>query len=197
MPKVNIGPAGDGDAFFRYKRDTIQVKYNQTNGCTTCLLNLTDISRQLKLPSFSKFERYIQKQLGLPQFVDGCVTGKVLPIVIEASINKYISRHVLCPRETCRLPEWDSTEHHCKACGYTRVEQHGEENTIVGTIEYKPTKTLDDEVCKWMHLLYNRRLELTGSNRREVDRMLDKCWLVTSAEKWRQQLLPRIEILLS
>ena len=112
----NIG--GDSnDPFYRYKRNIIEVEYNQRKGGTTVITNLDLIQSQLKMPdSFIKSFFKKIKKTGKAMTQKGVFRGTITVDEFEAILEYMIQKYVLCPQ--CKLPEWDGS--HCAACGFVK-----------------------------------------------------------------------------
>lgn len=191
----NIGSGHDADEFYRYKRDTIQVKYEQKNGGLTHMINLEVICKQIKVdcPDMCK---YIQKKLGVAKIHNNTAQGRLIPNEIERIIDRYIDHHVLCAK--CKLPEWDQKQKVCHACGHiinddVQIIEHGVERIKLSDED----KKFDMDVCKELHRLYDERdsRKRRGLKTIRVDKLITKCWKCTP-NKWRG-LLSEIDIYLT
>lgn len=204
---ISIGQHHEHDAFYRYKRDTIQLQYEQTNGITTKLMNLHVIVRQIHTKT-EKLCKYIQKQLGVPQITGDkngeCfkIAGRIVPQQIEHILERYIEHYILCPSPNCKLPEWDDERGCCRACGYSpsittiRRRPFAPQRII---IELLPEENkLDILVVPYMYQLYELREKYIRKRKtiESIDRCLDKCWSLTNETRW-PLLLDRINEVLS
>lgn len=110
--KKNIG--GDiNDIFARYKRDTIKIVRESSNGSQTKILNADTICKQLKYPKNELYQK-LQKMLGIR--IDAkrdIIKGDVDETKLEECLEKIIQKYILCQK--CHLPELKDSV--CSACG--------------------------------------------------------------------------------
>ena len=122
---INIGGSPE-DPHYRYKRHQIQIKHTNKKGGETTIINLVQISKELKLP-FKVFEpkflKKVKKKYGLSA-KNGKFKGSVTVNQLEKVLEQFIKKHILCPSPTCGLPEWNGEQ--CSACGHQREEKGGE-----------------------------------------------------------------------
>ena len=186
--KVSI-PVDVVDNFYRYKRDLIQVVYENKNGVQTRMVNIDLISRQLKIPR-DDIPKAIKRKLGVSINKD-TIPGRIEVSQLESVLNVLIEDKVLCKK--CRLPELSDDT--CNACGTPIASQEPatrkpkiKSNPIPDTEENDSELEPSDielKVVKIMHELYAVReqfLPTRDSNPMskvilaEVDKYLARCW---------------------
>ena len=175
---INIG--GDfnkGDDFYRYKRNIVEVIWENINGIQTRIKNLELIAKQLGIPP-ELLTKYLQKKIGA-SITGNTIKGKIEVDTIEKHFEQYIKNYVLCPK--CRLPEW--TGKLCKACGFSK-ELKTEVETL--TIENKRIVSESDlEISKIMHFMYDlRETDITKDQLAWIDKALNRCWIQPDNCNW-------------
>lgn len=110
---INIGKNKD-DPFYRYKRNIIDITYNNKKGGTTTINNMNIIAKQLKVPEefVKKFYKIIKKS-GRPMLSNGVFKGKLEINDLEELLEQMIEKYLLCSK--CELPELVGKT--CNACG--------------------------------------------------------------------------------
>ena len=112
MAGVNI-PKSTLDPFYRYKRNTLEIRLGKGN--TTIVTNLPLIAGQLNR-STDQLVTYFRKALSCNIFSKGpdvIMGGQRSVAELEAVLEQYIEQHVVC--SVCGNPETDGTS--CRACG--------------------------------------------------------------------------------
>lgn len=124
--RVNI-PTTIKDEHYRYKMERMICKVEgKGNGIKTVVPNIANISRDLRVPP-SYPTKYFGIHFGAVSNYDarderGIVNGKHDPKDMEAALNAFIRKFILCRK--CNYPETDmvvskqNIELHCKACGH-------------------------------------------------------------------------------
>lgn len=181
--KKNIGQGHDDDPFYRYKRDTIQLKYDNSNGITTHLINLETISLQIKSP-LDVLCRYIQKSMGLNKMNHNKIQGRLLPDQVDNNIDKFIEKYLICSK--CSMPEWDYKNKQCKACGHYELITTVIADTVDIPKEVEKEKEYDTEISLYLNRLYDRRDRLIRFKKKlnNVNSYIDKCWRCDTRQKW-------------
>lgn len=114
--KINIG-GDESDFSYRYKRDIIEVKYENKNGSQTKITNLEIISKQLHV-KVEELQGCFKKNIASSYHHD-TINGKMEIKELEVILEKFIHKYVLCP--ICKYPELDDDI--CRSCGYTKKKK--------------------------------------------------------------------------
>ena len=183
------------EANFRYRRETIRVVHERFAGAVTRIDNLGTIAKQLQCP-IKELEyglvKAVKKTLGLNTCAQLTFPGTRDAVQFDNILQNLIERFVLCPK--CELPEYQ--RNHCAACGYTGgkdKKKKQKDKKDKSRDEDKDDHEEDVQEKDWivdlstcMNKLYDHRHRLFEANldSREVDCLLDKCWVVASPKEW-------------
>ena len=186
---INIG--GDfnkGDDFYRYKRNIVEIIWENINGIQTRIKNLEVIAKQLGIQS-EILTKYLQKKIGA-NITGNTIKGKIDVDTIEKHFEQYIKNYVLCPK--CRLPEW--TGKLCKACGFScsqpkklnnKVESLMTEDENLADENKNFVSESDREISKIMHFMYDlRETDITKDQFAWIDKALNRCWIQPDNCNW-------------
>jgi translation initiation factor 2 beta subunit (eIF-2beta)/eIF-5 len=168
--QINIG-GNSHDLNYRYKRDIIDVIWENVKGIQTRLRNLDTIAKQLGIDP-RLLTTYLQKKIGA--CVSGnVIKGKVEVELIEKYFEQFITKNVLCPK--CRLPEWSGQE--CRACGHS-IESFSSKGKLEEIVDNKTVSVSDTKISKIMHFMYDQLEDpnITPEQLLWVDKALEKCW---------------------
>jgi translation initiation factor 2 beta subunit (eIF-2beta)/eIF-5 len=189
------------EANFRYRRETIRVVHERFAGAVTRIDNLGTIAKQLQCP-VKELEyglvKAVKKTLGINTCAPLTFPGTRDASQFDNILQALIERFVLCPK--CELPEYQ--RNHCAACGYTGGSSSNKDVKKKKTVDKgKDKKEEEDEKddeedtkeTDWavelsaaMNTLYDERdCMIEGKlDCHKLNRILDKCWTVTSQKEW-------------
>jgi ribosomal protein L32 len=185
--KTNIG-GNNTDTFWRYKRDILIIKYENTKGTRTKLVNIDKIANQLHL-SKKILLKELQKCLGIPIHND-YVQSQIELKILENHINTIIQKYVICKK--CQLPELKNNI--CLACGNnngksvtkskTKSKKINIDNKIkilTNSKELDNNKIIDQKSSELLKILYEKRDN--GYDQTIINNLIDKLWNITTEEQ--------------
>lgn len=167
MSLINIG-GNSNDLNYRYKRNLLEVVYENAKGVQTKIHNLERVAKQLNVSS-EKITTFLKKQMGVSITLN-LLKGRFTVQDLEKQLEKFIKVYVLCPK--CTLPEWNGES--CNACGHTSGKVKHE-------LEFEPITHVSDAdiiISQMMHCLYDL-LEDTAYNKDQLELInsaLEYCW---------------------
>jgi len=191
----NIG--GDKhDAHYRYKRNIIEIEYQQKQGGLTCVKNMDLIQKQLGMPDefITAFYKKVKKK-GHGMLSPGLYRGSIDIDLLEKMLEKMIVKFVLCPK--CGNPEWAAGPR-CPACGHTDGQSVAKESTqttsqdpVESIAELTETMTITSAkpvamIVGLMKDLYEKRLDpdLPTIDYTRINLLLDMAWKMETTEEF-------------
>ena len=137
MTKINIGGVNKNDPYYRYKRDTIEIKTTNKKGGMTKITNINTILTQLQTRDKSKYinllDKLVCKKLGVRAVKPNTYNAILYASDIEFVLEKLIDEYFLCPSDKCKKPEWNGSI--CKACGYGNVVKISKKLSIAPSVK--------------------------------------------------------------
>ncbi len=133
--KRNIAGVHVNDKNYRYKRDSLIIKYIKVKGGQTEITNLDKVSKQLHIKDTILFAK-LRKHFGIAG--QGNLLNTIISLEkLEEAIDYISKRDLLCAN--CHLPELDS-KGRCKACSGNKggkIRQPKEEDDEIPKEEQK------------------------------------------------------------
>jgi hypothetical protein len=173
--------SGSSDPYYRYKRDSVEVKIVQKGFTTsTKILNLMKIMSDLDIlhrgipfqsAAMTKILKAVRVKTGIPFVVKSEIpvfSGTVSVELIESIIDGFTNKYLMCKR--CNVPELAGD--YCRACGGDGKKD--ETKSVSVSEQVVEAESVSNEVspdAECLHKLYAFR-----DAGHQVDDLIDMIW---------------------